>query len=679
MRSDFQKAASYLLDHATTKLDHVTKKKILYNDTVITFDIESTSYSIPAPEHDIQQAECYIWQLSVDGIVFYGRELYQFFEVLKDMKARNLGRVVIFVHNLGFEFGFLQSFASDWQVFARAPHKPMKAVSEEFNVEFRCSYHLYNMSLENCAKSKKLKVQKLVGDLDYSLIRTPITPLTDQELAYCENDVLILDELIRSELPEYESPVKIPLTQTGRPRRRLQKIYSKNYGYHLKVRKMYPRTPEVYNEIIWTLMGGYTHPNATYTGDILNNVWQYDIASSYPYVMVSEKFPRGFYKYTIKDVSQIDYKDAWLLHLKFKNIYCMTQNTYISYHKCKASDPVLDNGRVVSADSLTIRVTELDWLIIKHSYHFDDVEILSSYRAKKDYLDINYVNLILLMYSDKTTLKGIPEEEDTYRRQKEQLNALFGLTLTNNIKDEVIFDKDWKIKRITDEDVAELLEKTRMSWNTILTPQVGLYVTAAARFNLWKMILANDDIVIYVDTDSLKTLGKPRGVKEYNNEVMKKLREVSKERKIPFSLFAPKDKDGKERPLGIFEFEGIASEFIALGAKKYAYKDDSGYHVTVSGVNKKAASKWIGERGLEAFNKDTYFPPDVAGNMYVNYNTNQVPVEITDYLGNKWTTTNKTGVYMEPKGYQLNQTPDYLSFIDKQKMIYRRGLLPYSE
>ena len=37
-----------------------------------------------------------------------------------------------------------------------------------------------------------LPVNKLVGDLDYNLIRTPKTPLTSEEFGYCENDILVL-------------------------------------------------------------------------------------------------------------------------------------------------------------------------------------------------------------------------------------------------------------------------------------------------------------------------------------------------------------------------------------------------------------------------------------------------------------------------------------------------------
>ena len=41
---------------------------------------------------------------------------------------------------------------------------------------------------------------KLKGDLDYKLVRGPLTPLDDMELAYCVNDVLIVTEYIREKI-----------------------------------------------------------------------------------------------------------------------------------------------------------------------------------------------------------------------------------------------------------------------------------------------------------------------------------------------------------------------------------------------------------------------------------------------------------------------------------------------
>jgi hypothetical protein len=38
--------------------------------------------------------------------------------------------------------------------------------------------------------------------------------------------------------------------------------------------------------------------------------------------------------------------------------------------------------------------------------------------------------------------------------------------------------------------------------------------------------------------------------------------------------------------LGMFDFEGTCSKFKTLGAKRYIYINDKGYHSTISGLRK---------------------------------------------------------------------------------------------
>ena len=47
--------------------------------------------------------------------------------------------------------------------------------AEYENYCFRCSYLLTNMSLATWAEQRKLPVKKLVGDLDYTVLRTLYT------------------------------------------------------------------------------------------------------------------------------------------------------------------------------------------------------------------------------------------------------------------------------------------------------------------------------------------------------------------------------------------------------------------------------------------------------------------------------------------------------------------------
>ena len=167
-----------------------SSNEILYNDSIITFDIETTSAwrledgsiigYIPGRSAEWWNEQeplslCYVWQASVDGVVYYGRELESFKDFLDDLpkEAKN----IIWVHNLPYEFAFLGSILTwtDKGTFARTPHKPIKAECAEYPyITFRCSYALTRLSLN--AWGMQLGVKKLVGDLDYEVVRTPLTP-----------------------------------------------------------------------------------------------------------------------------------------------------------------------------------------------------------------------------------------------------------------------------------------------------------------------------------------------------------------------------------------------------------------------------------------------------------------------------------------------------------------------
>ena len=67
----------------------------------------------------------YIWQFSYNDTVYYGREFKEFLNVLEDLDSNT--QYIIWIHNLSFEFCFLQNILKFSDVFAGEPHKPIKA------------------------------------------------------------------------------------------------------------------------------------------------------------------------------------------------------------------------------------------------------------------------------------------------------------------------------------------------------------------------------------------------------------------------------------------------------------------------------------------------------------------------------------------------------------------------
>lgn len=564
-------------------------KRKKYDNTIYTFDIETTSFlilnneQIPATKYlqlsKKEQEQCnfmstmYIWMFGINDEVYYGRTWKEFKGFL--IRLENWGtdcKKYVFVHNLAYEFQFLRNMFNMKNVFARKSRKPIKFELEDFNIEFRCSYMMSNCSLEKLADVYKLDVKKLVGNLDYSLMRNSKTELTEKELAYCENDCLVVYKYILKELETYETMKSLPLTSTGHVRKELKSKIEKDYSYINKVRRSVNVDGHVYNLLIDAFAGGYTHANWIYADEIIKNVNSYDFTSSYPYVMLTEKYPASeFRKIGVKKIEQMKSCFAYIVHVKFTNIKCKYYNNFISQSKCKKIyKGRYDNGRVMGAEELEIVLTDVDLKLIFETYEFESYEFLECYYSIYDYLPKQFLEFILEKYINKTKFKNVEGKEVEYTLEKAKFNSLYGMTVTNNIKDEVIFDnkEGWSEKAISNEKIQELLEKEKKLG--FLSFSYGVWVTAYARYNLLSNLIKLDEYVIYADTDSLKLRDgfDIEVINNYNKSVIEKIKKVSNELEIDINKFCPTDSKGIRHELGVFDHDAFYKEFITQRCKK---------------------------------------------------------------------------------------------------------------
>ena len=202
------------------------KKETFYNIPAA-FDIETSSFY----SHDVKCAITYEWTFGIGFISngefrrlkTYGRTWEQF-EIFIDAVSKILAlhsnrRLVVYVHNLPYEWQFMRKHFRWTKVFFIDQRKPVYAINS-LGVEFRCSLKLSGKSLAKTAKDLiKYEAKKMVGDLDYSLIRTPETPLTRVELGYCEADVEVILCYIQEKIEQEGDITRIPLTKTGYVRR----------------------------------------------------------------------------------------------------------------------------------------------------------------------------------------------------------------------------------------------------------------------------------------------------------------------------------------------------------------------------------------------------------------------------------------------------------------------------
>lgn len=667
--------------------EKVKRKKIskTYSKSILTFDIEVTSAWLKDGKvigyergkeseywNNLQAlALPYIWQFSCDDEVYYGRELWDFEKVLQDLPKDV--EFIIWVHNLSYEFQFLCNFLTWKSVFARSPRKPIKAIAEQYsNIEFRCTYMLTRLSLDTWGK--QLGVHKAVGSLDYEKLRTPLTPMTDEELYYCEQDCKVVTAGIKYYTEKYGRQKDIPITQTGIVRREVRSRLLKDKYYSSKVKQLVPRTADEYKMLQYIFAGGYTHANRWYAGDVIKGyIEHYDFASSYPTVMLCEKYPSAPWIYTgyhtMPDIKEFD-DYAFIFHLRFTNIECTTYNTYIQGSKAYCMGGRFDNGRVLSASVLEMWVTEQDYITIANTYKWDNMEVLRAYQSKKKYLPKPLLEYILELYANKTELKGVAGQEDLYMQSKQYINSLFGMSVTAIVQSDVILEGDeWYVKPLTRELVEEKLCKLRSrnpnEKRYFMSYSWGCWVTAYARRNLWKCIEKCDDRMIYCDTDSIFVEGH-NDFSWYNEEITEKIKRACEENDLDYEKTRPKTPKGISKPLGIFESEDSCNEFITLGAKRYVERrnSDNELHLTVSGINKKAVA--LLNNNIANFRDGFEFDKDA------DCVTKRLPTYLTQMPVVEWNdgyiSTYKYGINLRRNGYLLTMTDEYKELIKYYEM-----------
>ena len=669
-------------------------KRKYYDNNIYTFDIETSSYYIldgdvyPAINYDklsekdknrcIKRSHMYIWMFGINDIVYYGRTWDELKLFLKRLDDHINDRKYVFIHNLAFEFQYLKSNFHFDEVSARKSHKVITAIMKDYNIMLKCSYMMSNVGLKYLPKMFDLPVEKKVGDLDYSHIRNPNTPLSEKELGYCEYDCLVLYHYILKELEVYEDVKHIPSTNTGKVRRELQDLTRTNFKYRRVVNKAINTNPIIYNRLCEAFLGGYTHANWIYADEVLHNVDSYDIASSYPYVLVTQKYPNSeFRPCKIKKREEMSRRLAYLLVVKFKNVKCKYYNNFISASKCRnLRGAKYDNGRLISADEFEMTLTDIDFYFYLDTYDLE-YEIVECYYSSMSYLPKTLIEFILDKYVGKTELKGVEGREMEYGRIKGMYNSIYGMSVTNNIRDNVIYDDlsgIWEEVPLTNDEIIEKLQSEKKK--SFLSFAYGVWVTAYARDNLLRRVIENDDYVVYCDTDSCKLVeGYDKKVfEEYNKQVADKIEFVCKVLKLDFNKYAPSDIKGNKHMMGLFEKECNYDEFITQGAKKYAYIIDGKIHITVAGVPKSGAKSL---NSLEDFRDNFVFKYEDTNKNLVLYTEEQSPIEVTDYLGLKYLITDRSGCCILPNTYELSKALDYVSLISddsSKRARFKEGL-----
>lgn len=630
----------------------------LYNKKIYCIDIEtSTDYGVNFKGEKVEVSFMISFAVSslnfITGEIkheYFGRNYTELNDYLFTLEEEAGGlKTLIYCHFFAYEWSFFKDNLSFFkerqtkQLFVKN-NKPL--IIQCKNLSFRCSLLLLNKSVETLGNelTKRLNEDWTKLDFDYGKKRTPLDPLTPEEIEYNYRDVDIVLKYIQTILiPHYSIKVLYDkyFTVTGKTR-----IDNKNNNTAADYRSWIifnnfcrPKTYEQYLIEEKAFMGGLVSSNPSYCGHIVNNVFSMDIKSSYPYVMYCLKFPYGFYENNVyKNIEAFnDYRgNIFYNNKKFFYGQFVIENLRIkkdinypiwSKHKAFNTLDVIDiNGKIIKAKRIEVICTSLDYEHLIQFYDFDLVEIkeiyVNKYTRKLPKYVLNNIERLLKSKSDLKSINNIIEDAvelcnkyelpegwewlakiindaDTLMEQKElmssyyhdeksALNAQYGINVQHPLQDEITYDYETRRYIATKPDYNKFLEKKSCKTNMC----IGTFITAFARHQLIKMLhtlLINNITVYYTDTDSIKfDYSDPEKARalftEFNNNLVK-----------------------NDWSIGIFEEELNYRYFCSNGNKSYIvnFTDKEGKDIikaTISGMPK--ASEIYNKLYRENFNSD---------------------------------------------------------------------------
>lgn len=585
----------------------------------------------------------YLVQFHVSGKNFIFRTIYDFKDALEEVVIPQLqvanACVVIYVHNLSFEFQFLKSVISIKDVFALKNRRIAKVTAYDGAIEFRCSYLLSNMSLEKFTENyNDVKCRKDKELIDYEIKRYPWSALSDEILYYSLMDVITLYQAVLSIMNREGDTLRtIPMTNTGYVRRACRNAcigeyhntrkksvrieMSQRYGSYKRLFQKCELSLDQYNMCVKAFRGGNTHASRFYADCILENVGSYDFASSYPAVVIcSDQFPMGKMEECTNDVQTIENLLAFserffiIAEVVFDSLELREPNNcpvpyipvakaervgeneydFISDVSRETLDIINDNGRIIKINK-PIRFTFLgvELPIILKQYT-GVMHVTKCYYTVKGYLPDELRKTCYDWYEKKTSLKHVSGMEYEYMKSKNRVNSVYGMMVEQIIKEIIEYNNTDKLLHSRQPNEDEASEQLKNYYTPMqrkfLAYQWGITVTAVARVRLQEMIDMCGNDFVYCDTDSCKMLNPKKYLKAFE-EYNKKWIEYADKCGCDYFAFT---KDGEKQILGVADYEGSYDKFKTLGAKKYAVEKNGELEITIAGVPKKAGAQLMG-------------------------------------------------------------------------------------
>ena len=456
--------------------------------------------------------ETFVWAWALCEIdnpekVEVGNSIETFFERIK--KEANS---IIYFHNLKFDGEFILYYLMkngyDYVVKKERRNNTFSTLISDMGlfyqievyfevgkktkkVTFLDSLKIINQTVESMPKTFKIPENKL--EIDYNAPRERNHILTEDEIAYIKNDVVIVAKALSylfnmgltkmtagsNALSEYKEIMKI---------NKFRSLYKPlNYDIDKDIRRAY--------------RGGFTYCNPIYKGITTGSGEVLDVNSLYPSVMYNEILPFGepyFYKGK--------YKEDKVYPLYIQRLTCSFKlkegkipTIQIKHSRFVDNEYLTDSG----IEPVALTLTSIDLKLFLEQYDVWDLEYESGWKFKgMRGLFTKYIDKWIEVKNNAT----ISGNKGMRQVAKIMLNSLYGKFATS-------LDVQSKIPYLENEIVKYKLDEKATKEGVYLP--MGAFITAYARdktirtsqaIKTYSIEKYGKDLYCYSDTDSIHTL-----------------------------------------------------------------------------------------------------------------------------------------------------------------------------
>lgn len=500
-------------------------------------------------------------------------------------------------------------------------------------VELRSLDKLEGKDLEDTLNMCQLK-----GFKEFNHIIGPTTPLTTGDLKLIENNLNLLKKVIELELIDHKHIYKIPVTMVKKVRDKLKNKLNRNENYREKNKNNVIKNAKEYQLLLDNYSAPFCHIRSVNTGELVEDVWGYDICSMYPAILTLEKFPYGkakfsskkSEKYVLENISSklmmfraaiYDVKIKPKMPLFLDDIWCPEKTP-----EGKKNRHFYDNGKVIYADFMLVPFTNITYELFNKYYDKEKVVIYDFYEYDSDYLPFPMVKTILDLFKEKCRLKDQSKKLKGDKKIANELKLNRVKVLLNNISGSIGMQPH---KYAGDLELDEVIS----NYNKDYLKRIGylpwaVFMIDYGKQRIYHLIDKDYENHRYGDTDSAYFKGNHDDIIEQDN---KEYLERMEQRLYNYWFDTMYAKDCYGYRLGAWEGEQYQyGKFL----KKKTYllqKKDGSLDLTSSGLVVKKALKTI--KNINMFKFGLKIPEKNTGRYTYVMHRNEYKGMITDWRG----------------------------------------------